>query len=122
MQLRAEFANPDLAVLPGQFVRAQVQAGDEPAFLVPQAAVTNGERGKAVWVARNGKAVPTPVEVGGWVGGDWVVRKGLREGDQVIVDNLMKLRPGAPVQPHPAQSAQPAAASSPSSAPSAAAR
>jgi membrane fusion protein (multidrug efflux system) len=102
VQLRAEFANPALAVLPGQFVRAQVHAGDEAAFVVPQAAVTNGERGKAVWTVQGGKAVATPVEVGGWVGDGWAVRKGLKEGDTVIVDNLMKLRPGAPVQPHAA--------------------
>jgi membrane fusion protein (multidrug efflux system) len=33
------------------------------------------------------------VEVGGWVGDGWAVRKGLSEGDTVIVDNLLKLRP-----------------------------
>jgi membrane fusion protein (multidrug efflux system) len=109
VQLRAEFANPELNVLPGQFVKAQVQAGEERAFLVPQAAVVNGEQGKAVWTVKDGKANPTPVEVGGWVGTDWVVRKGLNEGDQVIVDNLLKLRPGAPVAPHVA--AAPGAAS-----------
>ena len=100
VQLRAEFANPNLAVLPGQFVRTQVQAGTEQAFLVPQSAVFAGDQGKAVWVVREGKATPAPVTVGGWVGGDWVVRKGLAEGDQVIVDNLLKLRPGAAVSPH----------------------
>jgi membrane fusion protein (multidrug efflux system) len=109
VQLRAEFANPDLAVLPGQFVRAQVHAGEEPAYVVPQAAVITGERGKAVWTIKDGKALPTPVEVGGWVEHGWAVRKGLNEGDTVIVDNLMKLRPGAPVAPH-AASAPPAAA------------
>jgi membrane fusion protein (multidrug efflux system) len=41
--------------------------------------------------------------VGGWLGSDWVVRRGLAEGDQVIVDTLMKLRPGAPVTERPAQ-------------------
>jgi len=103
VQLRAEFANPELVVLPGQFVRAQVNAGEERAFVVPQAAVVNGERGKAVWTIKDGKALPTPVEVGAWVGGDgWAVRTGLNEGDQVIVDNLLKLRPGAPVAPHAA--------------------
>jgi len=109
VQLRAEFANPDLAVLPGQFVRAQVNAGEEPAFVVPQAAITTGERGKAVWTVKDGKALPAPVEVGAWVGNGWAVRKGLSEGDPVIVDNLLKLRPGAPVAPH-AASAPPAAA------------
>jgi membrane fusion protein (multidrug efflux system) len=96
--LRAEFANPGLALLPGQFVRAQVQTGTERAWLVPQAAVQAGEQGKFVWVVREGKAAPAPVEVGGWVGADWVVRKGLQDGDAVIADNLIKMRPGAPVQ------------------------
>jgi membrane fusion protein (multidrug efflux system) len=105
VQLRAEFANPDLLVLPGQFVRAQVHAGEERAVVVPQAAVFNGERGKAVWTVKDGKALPAPVDVGAWVGDGWAVRKGLNEGDAVIVDNLLKLRPGAPVAPHPASAA-----------------
>jgi membrane fusion protein (multidrug efflux system) len=98
VQLRAEFPNAGLAVLPGQFVRAQVQVGTEKAWLVPQAAVLSGEQGKMVWTLKDGQAAPTPVEVGGWVGADWAVRKGLKDGDQVIVDNLIKIRPGAPVQ------------------------
>jgi membrane fusion protein (multidrug efflux system) len=116
VQLRAEFANPDLKILPGQFVRAQVSAGEEKAFVVPQAAVTSGDRGKAVWTVKDGKALPTPVDVGGWVGDGWAVRKGLNEGDSVIVDNLMKLRPGAPVAPHAASAParQVAEASTPS--------
>jgi len=121
VQLRAEFANPDLLVLPGQFVRAQVHAGEERAVVVPQAAVFNGERGKAVWTVKDGKAVPAPVEVGAWVGDGWAVRKGLNEGDAVIVDNLLKLRPGAPVAPHPA-SAPAAQASAPAAAASASPR
>jgi membrane fusion protein (multidrug efflux system) len=109
VQLRAEFANPELAVLPGQFVRAQVVAGETEAFNVPQSAVMQGDQGKSVWTIVDGKATPVPVEVGGWSGSDWVVRKGLKPGDQVIVDNLMKLRPGAPVM---AQAGAPAAAAS----------
>jgi membrane fusion protein (multidrug efflux system) len=101
VQMRAAFANPELLILPGQFVRAQVVAGEERAFLVPQAAVVSNELGKAVWTIKDGKATPTPVEVGGWVGSDWAVRKGLNEGDQVIVDNLIKLRPGAAVMVRP---------------------
>jgi membrane fusion protein (multidrug efflux system) len=119
VQLRAEFANKDLAVLPGQFVRAQVHAGEERAYIVPQAAVINGERGKAVWTVKDGKAMPTPVEVGGWVGDGWAVRKGLNEGDTVIVDNLLKLRPGAPVKPQAAAASAPAASAPPGAAASA---
>jgi len=122
VQLRAEFANPDLAVLPGQFVRAQVNAGEERAFVVPQAAVINGERGKAVWTIKDGKAMPVPVEVGAWVGNGWAVRKGLNEGDTVIVDNLLKLRPGAPVAPQAASApAGASAGSAPAAAPPASA-
>ena len=117
--LRAEFANPGAGVLPGQFVRAQVQAGSERAWLVPQAAVQAGEQGKFVWVAQGGKAAPVPVELGGWVGADWVVRKGLKDGDAVIVDNLIKMRPGAPVQPRDA-AAGPGAPGAASAAPAAA--
>jgi membrane fusion protein, multidrug efflux system len=122
VQLRAEFANPTLAVLPGQFVRAQVQAGQEVAFLVPQAAVVTSEQGRAVWTLQGGKAVATPVETGGWIGADWVVRKGLKDGDQVIIDNLIKLRPGAAVvaRADAAPVAAPGAASGPTSAPASA--
>ena len=108
VQLRAEFANPDLAVLPGQFVRVQVLAAEASAYRVPQVAVTQTEDGKMVWVARNGKAVATPVETGAWIGSDWAIHKGLSDGDQVIVDNLIKLSPDAPVAPSAA--AAPAAA------------
>ena len=93
--LRPEFANPELAVLPGQFFKAQVQVGQQKAWLVPQAAVSTSEQGKIVWTLQGGKAAPTPVEVGGWVGADRAVLKGLKDGDQVITDNLLKLRPGA---------------------------
>jgi membrane fusion protein (multidrug efflux system) len=117
VQLRAEFANPDLAVLPGQFVRAQVQAGQQRAWLVPQGAVVSGELGKMVWTVHDGKAVPTPVQVGGWIGSDWVVRSGLKDGDQVIVDNLLKLRPGAAVQAHEAGAAAGGPASGAAAAP-----
>jgi membrane fusion protein, multidrug efflux system len=119
--LRAEFANPGLTVLPGQFVRAQVQAGEERAWLVPQAAVVTSEQGRAVWTLQGGQATPTPVEVGGWIGADWVVRKGLKDGDQVIVDNLIKLRPGAPVTAKAAAAAAPGSAASASAAPASAA-
>jgi membrane fusion protein (multidrug efflux system) len=122
VQLRAEFANPDAAVLPGQFVRTRVIAGEEQAFLVPQAAVVQTEQGRMVWTIKEGKAAPTPVETGAWVGNDWAVRKGLKDGDQVIVDNLLKMRPGAAVTPAgpkpaaPASGPAAAAASAPQSA------
>lgn len=101
--VRAEFPNVRLAILPGQFVRVQITTGAREGVLVPQAALAQNDQGKAVFVVTpDNKVAPRPVETDGWYGNDWVVTKGLAAGDRVIVDNLMKLRPGAPVAPHPA--------------------
>ena len=52
---------------------------------------------------KEGKVIAAvrPIKEGGWLNNDWVVLDGLKEGDQVITDNLIKVRPGAPVNPHP---------------------
>ncbi len=120
VQMRAEFPNPAGAWLPGQFVRAQVITGEQEAFLVPQSAVMSGDQGRFVWVVgADGKAAAKPVQTGPWQGSDWVIRSGLAAGDQVITNNLIKLRPGAPVQATAAGAAAsgaPASASAPASA------
>ena len=109
VQLRAEFANPSVKWLPGQFVKVQILAGEQEAFIVPQAAVMQTEQARMVWIAEaDGKATMRPVQTANWIGSDWIVTGGLKSGDAVIVDNLMKLRPGAMVQPH-APGAAPAA-------------
>lgn len=115
--LRAEFTNPDNQLLPGQFVRIRLLTGErDGVFLVPQSAVIQSEQGALVMLAGEGdKVTPRPIQAGEWLGKDWVVLGGLKAGDKVIIDNLMKLRPGAPVAPHPpvipgAPSATPAAA------------
>ena len=101
--LRAEFANPDSQLLPGQFVRIRLLTGErDGVFLVPQSAVVQTEQGAMVMLAdADNKVAPRPVQAGEWLGRDWVILGGLKAGDKVIVDNLMKLRPGAPVAPHP---------------------
>ena len=76
VQLRAEFANPDLRLLPGQFVRAQVVAGMQDAIVVPQTAVLQGDQGRFVWTAGvDNKAIPRVVEAGAWIGSDWIIQK-----------------------------------------------
>ncbi|MEK7323166.1 MAG: efflux RND transporter periplasmic adaptor subunit [Pseudomonadota bacterium] len=98
--MRAEFANPKLSLLPGQFIRVQAAVGEREAYLVPQAAVSQTEQGKVLFtVSANNTVEPKPVETAGWLGHDWIVTKGLTPGDKVITNNLMKLRPGAPVAP-----------------------
>lgn len=104
-QLRAEFKNADKKLIPGQFVRVKVTTGSrDGVFLVPQTAVLTGEQGKFVYVAdkdQEGKTIASvkPVEVGNWQGQDWVVLSGITAGDKVIVDNLIKIRPGAAIEP-----------------------
>ncbi len=99
--LRAEFPNPNLALLPGQFVRVQVAVGERLAYLVPQSALFQNDQGKLVFtVAADNTVSPRPVETDGWSGHEWIVTSGLAPGDKIITDNLMKLRPGAPVAPH----------------------
>ena len=100
-QLRAEFDNKDGRLLPGQFVRIRLLAGErQGVFLVPQAAVMQTEQARLVMVAGpDNKVVPRPVQTAEWQGKDWVITQGLQAGDKVIVDNLMKLRPGATVAP-----------------------
>ncbi len=111
IQLRAEVPNPALAILPGQFVRVRVTIGEEEVYFVPQSAVSTSDRGKSVWVVGpDSKAMPRPIEVGSWQGSSWAVKKGLQAGDKVIIDNLVKLRPDAPVAPHPPQAAASGAA------------
>ncbi len=104
-QLRAVFKNKDKQLVPGQFVRVRVTTGSrDGVFLVPQTAVQTGEQGKFVFVAetdKDGKTIAAikPIEVGSWYGENWVVLDGLTQGDKVIVDNLIKVRPGAPIKP-----------------------
>ncbi len=113
IQLRAEFANPGTRWLPGQFVKVRVLAGEQNAMLVPQQAILQSEQSRIVMTAGpDGKAAPKPVKIANWIGSNAVVTAGLAEGDQVIVDNLVKVRPGSPVAPHPAGAA-PAAAAAP---------
>jgi membrane fusion protein (multidrug efflux system) len=110
VQLRAEFPNPKLAILPGQFATVRLDAGTQQVITVPQTAVLQGTQGRFVWtIGADGKAMQRDVEVGNWVGQDWIIRKGLKDGDTVILDNLMKLNPGVAVVAQAEQSNPPPA-------------
>ncbi len=100
---RAELPNPDTLLRPGQFVKVRLTgAVRKGAVKVPQRAVLEGPAGKFVYVVSAGdkggeKADARPVDVGEWAGDAWVIRSGLKAGDRVITDGVMKIGPGAPV-------------------------
>jgi membrane fusion protein, multidrug efflux system len=98
-ELRAEFDNPKVRLLPGQFVRVRITAGEyRNAFLVPQTAVFQNEKGHFLFVLDGeNKATIRQVQTGEWSGQNWLVLSGLSSGDRVVVDNLLKLRAGVPV-------------------------
>jgi len=100
VELRAEFPNPSGLLLPGEFVRAKIFAGQvNRGISVPQRAVTLNEEGGSVFVIdEKGQASLRPVKLGAMIEGQWIVESGLKPGDVVITSNLQKIRPGAPVQ------------------------
>jgi membrane fusion protein, multidrug efflux system len=114
-EFRATLPNPDQRIRPGQFVRVTLQGAQySKALAVPQRAVLEGPQGKIVFtVDDKGLAQPRPVQVGQWAGEDWVITAGLNPGDRVILDGVMKIRPGAPVSIAPSKPAATAEAPAP---------
>jgi membrane fusion protein, multidrug efflux system len=98
---RATVANPDLAITPGQFARLRVATG-EPALslLVPAAAIVPDQsRQMVMTVAEDGTVVPKVVEAGELHDGLRVIHGGIAPTDLVIIDGLVRARPGAKVTP-----------------------
>jgi membrane fusion protein, multidrug efflux system len=102
LRLRTEFKNTQRRILPGQFVRARLLGTvRNNAILVPQTAVQQALGRQFVYVAVGDTARSRDVQAGSWVGSDWVIEKGLNPGDQVIVDNIQRVRAGSPVVTKP---------------------
>ena len=113
---RAEFPNPQRNLLPGMFVRVRFpQAVAEGALMVPQRSLIRNAQGSAVMIVdKEGKVAAQPVTVGQAIGDQWIVTGGLKGGEQVIVEGLQKVKPGAVAKAVPfgaAAPASPAAAS-----------
>ena len=97
VSVRAELPNPDGLLLPGTYVRVHLeQAQVENAALIPQQAVTRNEKGNFVMiVAEDGTVAPRPVQISQSSGNNWVVTSGLKAGEKVMVDGLIKVGMGA---------------------------
>ena len=97
VSLRAEVPNAQQMLLPGMYVRVRLQQAQvDNAILLPQQAVTRGgAQGDTVLVvAADGTIAPRTVKIGEAQGTQWVVLDGLKPGEQVIVDGVMKLGRG----------------------------
>jgi len=104
--VRATVPNPKGRLIDGQLVTVSIEGKQpEEKILIPQAALIADQQGVYVFVVEDGKAVVRRVKVGGEAGPNVIVASGLSAGDQVIVEGMEALRPGAPVMAAPAQTA-----------------
>lgn len=104
LTLRTVFENKDKLLLPGMFVRIKVEEGiAEKAILVPQRGVLRDPRGRAyvLLIDSENKAAQQFIEVERTIGSNWLVTKGIKEGDKIIVEGLQSIRDGMVVNPVP---------------------
>ncbi len=102
-EARAEFPNAGNMLRPGEFSRIVLSGAVRPgAIVIPQRAVLESPKGKYAYVVTaDGKSEPRPLEVGDWTGDGWIIHSGLKPGDRLVVDGVMKLSlmpPGVPVK------------------------
>lgn len=104
--LRIIFPNPDHVLLPGMFVRAIVKEGTkEDAILVPQQAVTRDPKGNPIAFIVNSQNTvePRSLSIDRAMGDKWLVTSGLEPEEKVIVEGLIKVRPGVQVRAVPVE-------------------
>src|SRR5262245_743779 len=101
IQARVVFPNPHGLLLPGQFVRLRIHGVSLlDAIAIPKEAVSQGPQGPFVYVVgANDVAEVRPVRLGQQVGLDWVISEGLKPGEQVVVDGVIRVRAGEKVTP-----------------------
>jgi multidrug efflux system membrane fusion protein len=98
---RATVPNPDLTITPGQFARLHVSLGQPASALLvpPSAVIPDQSRQIVMTVATDATVVPKVVEIGGLYNGLRIVRGGLTADDRVVIDGLVRVRPGIKTAP-----------------------
>ncbi len=101
ISFRGQFENKDVRLLAGTYVTVLLEAPNtETALVVPQAAIQRDQQGAfALAITSDKKVEQKYVELGQQIGTNFVVTKGLSEGDEVITEGLQKVRPGVEVDP-----------------------
>lgn len=100
VKARAEFPNTDDRVMPGQYVRIYME-GDilKNAILIPQKCVLMTQQGTLVMVVdKDNKVSPRPVKLNVAIGNDYLVDSGLQGGERIVLEGLVKARPGQAVR------------------------
>lgn len=103
--LRAVFPNPDGLLLPGMFVQASLVTGvNNHAILAPQQGISRNPKGEAIaMIANSNNEVEVrTLKAERTSGNFWLVTEGLQAGDRVITEGLQFIRPGARIDPYPA--------------------
>jgi RND family efflux transporter MFP subunit len=104
IRARALFPNPGLFITPGQFGRIRIPGSNEyEAVLVPDSAIVTDQSNRIVLtVAEDGTVVPKPIRPGpSYPGGLRIVREGLTGDEKIIINGLVRARPGGKVTPQP---------------------
>lgn len=104
VKVRAEVPNPNGELMPGQFVRARLTGAVlKQSMAIPQGAVLQTQQGPMVWVV-SGQNVAQPriITLGNTLGNSYLVEKGLEPGERIVVEGVIKVHPGAPVNPREA--------------------
>jgi RND family efflux transporter MFP subunit len=111
LRCRGVIPNPDHTLGPGFFARLRVPgSGNYPALLLPDRAVSSDQSQKFVYVVNQEKKVEfRPVKIGPIIDGLRVVSSGLRPGEWVIVEGLIRVRPGLVVEAKPVEPKTPEA-------------
>lgn len=100
IDLKAEFANADHRLWPGQYVNAMLTLSTQKgAVVVPTQAVQNGQKGAYVYVAKDDKTVEMrTVQIGALSGTSQIIKSGVSAGELVVTDGQLRLVPGAKVE------------------------
>ncbi len=103
MRARGVFSNADHSLSPGFFARIRIPgSGKYPALLIPDRALGSDQAQKFVYVVNAEKKVEfRPVQIGPMIDGLRVVRSGLKAEEQIIIEGLLRVRPGVVVDPKP---------------------
>ncbi len=97
--IRLSLPNPDRQLIAGMTVDVLVQNQDiGEQVVIPYKAVTEQMGEYHVYVIQGDSVLQRPLELGTQVKGEVVVRKGLEEGESIVIDGIQKLRQGAKVQ------------------------